>query len=239
MYKSSQTASFLRIEIRSVNIKNFSQKVSFYNSKEGPMKSLLFRATAPAVTLASCLCMFGGVASAQSASITDSGRDSTNEISFKNLCVLKVNNDTDVTLTNTNSQNATSGNSNVNNNDDVGNVTTGSASNSNSSSFNVSVTNTTGSCVPGERPETPGQGGGTTTPVTQASTPVSSSVAPAGGRGADVASVPVAQQVAVVPKGGVGAGGGSQAYLAGLTAITMASSAWVAQRLQRSFKVRV
>jgi hypothetical protein len=87
----------------------------------------------------------GGFDSADlsNASITDSGRDSSNEIEFKNIQVTHVDNDTDVSVHNDNDQSATSGDANVHNNDDVGHVTTGDASNTNSSSFSVSVSNTT------------------------------------------------------------------------------------------------
>jgi hypothetical protein len=201
------------------------------------MKALLFRATAPAVTLASCLVMFGGVANAQSASITDSGRDSDNKIEFINKCELKVDNDTHVSITNNNDQNATSGDANVKNNDDVGSVTTGNASNSNSSDFNVSVSNNTGSCLGQPAQPVGGQGGGggeVSTPVVTPTTVVA-----AGGMGGgEVATVPVAQQVAVVPAGGVGAGEGTPAYLAGLTAVTLGSSAFAMRRLQKSYKTR-
>jgi hypothetical protein len=205
-------------------------KKQISNYKEGLMKALLFRATAPAVTLASCLLMFGGVANAQSASITDSGRDSDNSISFKNICDLKVDNDTNVKIDNKNDQSASSGDANVSDNDDVGTVTTGNANNSNSSSFNVSVSNSTGSCLGNsQQPQQGGQGGGG-----EVSTPVVTPAA-AGGMGGEQSATPTAQ-VTAVPVGGVGAGEGGPAYLAGLTTITLASGAFAVRRLSKSYQ---
>jgi RNA binding exosome subunit len=85
----------------------------------------------------------GGAMDLSDASITDSGRDSSNEIKSINVVRTDVDNDTSVYVTNNNDQHASSGDANVKNNDDVGNVSTGDASNTNSSTFSVSVSNTT------------------------------------------------------------------------------------------------
>jgi hypothetical protein len=85
----------------------------------------------------------GGGSDLSNASITDSGRNSSNEIKSVNVVRTDVDNDTCVSVYNSNHQDADSGDANVRNNDDVGNVTTGDASNTNSSSFTMNVTNTT------------------------------------------------------------------------------------------------
>lgn len=79
--------------------------------------------------------------SAPEASITDSGRDSNNQISYQNRVTTNVTNDNTVKVTNNNSQTAMSGDANVNNNDDVRNVTTGDATNTSSATFSVNITN--------------------------------------------------------------------------------------------------
>lgn len=201
------------------------------------MKTLLLRATAPAVSLASCLVLFGGVASAQADTINNSGDHSTNTISNSTSCESTVTNTTSASLFNGNLQFAGSGDAKVKDNHNVSSVTTGNSSNSNTTSFTMNVTNGGGGCLPRQQqPSGGGQGGGETpTPVTPAST----TPTPVGGQGGgEVAALPQAQQVAVVPSGGVGAGEGSPAYLAGLSAITLASGALATKRLQRSFKNR-
>jgi hypothetical protein len=74
-------------------------------------------------------------------SMTDTGRDSYNKVSFENSVSTSVHNDTDICITNNNPQSATSGDAKVMNNDDVGSVSTGDASNTSTAVFSVSVTN--------------------------------------------------------------------------------------------------
>lgn len=196
------------------------------------MKSTALRVTGSVASLASCLVMFGGAASAQS--ISDTGHGSTNIIKVLNSCSSKVTNDTDFSIDNSNSQSSSSGTVEVTDNDDVNNVSTGNSSNSNDTSFDLSVTNSGGNaCAPESSTPTPpagGQGGETPTPVvatTTTVTPVS------GGQGGEVAAAP---EVAAVPVGGVGAGTGGQTYLAGLATVTLASTAAAAARLFRPLK---
>lgn len=82
-----------------------------------------------------------GGGSLSNASISDTGRDSTNIIKSENSVSTKVDNNTDVTLKNNNSQTATSGDVNVNGDNNVKNVSTGDATNTSTAVFDVSVTN--------------------------------------------------------------------------------------------------
>jgi hypothetical protein len=197
------------------------------------MKTSVLRATGSVASLASCLVLFGGVASAYS--ITDSGRDSNNVITLRDECKVSVNNVNDIIIRNNNPQDASSGNSNVSNNDDLsGSTSTGDASNSSSASFNVNVENSSApSCAPEQVPvkevprEVPSQSSNNVVTPTASSTPVGSR------GGGEVAAAP---QFAAVPVGGVGAGSGSPAYLASLIAVTLFSGALGAFRLQKSFR---
>lgn len=196
------------------------------------MKGLLFRATESVVGVASCLVLFGGVASAQS--IDTTGPGSNNVIKSSNECKLTVKNNNAVTVVNNNSQRANSGESSAEHNTTVGSVSSGNASNTNSSSFSVTLTNDTAGCLP-ERPAAP--------PVTPTTVTPATSV---GGRGAGEVTVSPAAQggqgagaQVVVPQGGVGAGSGGLAYLGGLVAVTLASGGLAVARLQRQLKVQL
>lgn len=195
------------------------------------MKGLLFRATESVVGVASCLVLFGGVASAQS--IDTTGPGSTNIIKSSNECKLTVKNNNNVTIVNNNPQYATSGESSAEKNTTVGSVSSGSASNNSSANFGVTITNDTGSCLPAQ-PTKPSN------PVTpnENNKPSVTPAATTGGRGAgEVAAVtPSGAAQVVVPEGGVGAGSGGQAYLSGLIAVTFASGALAVTRLQRHVK---
>jgi hypothetical protein len=188
------------------------------------MKGILFRATESAATVASCLVIFGGAASAQT--ISNTGPDSTNIIRSSNECSFTLRNDNDVNIVNNNPQTAVSGDSSGSENTTVGSVNSGNASNNSSADFNVVISNDTAGCVPPQQP-TPV----TPTEVTPEAAPT---VQPLGGRGGEAPAAQAAQAAqVVVPKGGVGAGAGGQAYLFGLIGVTTASSAWAAVRLGR------
>jgi hypothetical protein len=197
------------------------------------MKTSLLRAAGAFAGVASSVVLFGGVASAQQVTITDTGRDSVNIVKFKDECKVKVINNSNVHIENNNPQSATSGDSDVKNNDDVGSVNTGNASNTSTATFNVSVNNSTpASCSPvTPTPPTGGSGGGETPTVTPTTTVTGGS-----GGGETLGASTTVQQVAAVPVGGVGAGTGGIEYLGGLLAVTLMSGALATRRLQRSLR---
>jgi len=198
------------------------------------MKFTALRATGSTAAVLSCLMFSGGIANAD-ALIDNSGDKSVNVISVENKCNAYTSNQTWIDMINNNPQDAHSGNVGVKDNDDVGSVSSGNASNSSNTNFSSVVTNS-GSQACTTTTTQPsggnggGNGGGTTT--TTASTPVS------GGRGGGEATVSVNEVAQVtVPSGGVGAGAGSQSYLAGLVALVTASGAWTVARLRKQFKL--
>lgn len=83
----------------------------------------------------------GGDWSDAHVSMTDTGRDSYNEVEFENSSKTTVKNDTNICITNNNDQVATSGEAEAENNDDVGTVRSGDASNTSTAVFSVSVKN--------------------------------------------------------------------------------------------------
>lgn len=75
------------------------------------------------------------------ASISQTGADSLNRITFRNEVNTTVNNDTDVRITNNNSQTAVSGDAEAEKNTTVGDVRSGDATNVSTATFEVSVSN--------------------------------------------------------------------------------------------------
>jgi len=200
------------------------------------MKASVLRVTGSVASLASCLVLFGGVASAQSNTIKNTGKDSTNVIANLDVNSSSCDNHTSLSFESKNDQDVSSGSIWANGNNNVNGLSTGDASASNSNNFTADVNNgcgaqTTSTPTPTPTPTPPsgGQGGGGQTfTTTTVSAPVS------GGQGAgEVAQV---AQVSAVPQGGVGAGTGGTTYLEGLIAVTMASGALAAVRLQKPFK---
>jgi hypothetical protein len=105
----------------------------------------LTRISATVASSAALVAGFTGLAGAAPL-ISDSGRDSNNQIEFRNRVDTDVSNRTTLNLRNNNPQDAHSGNSNVRNNDDVdGDVTTGSATNDSWVEATVNVDNTSSS----------------------------------------------------------------------------------------------
>lgn len=223
------------------------------------MKASLLRVTGSVASVASCLVLFGGVASAQvtsttNATIDHTGEDSHNVIEINDKCEVNINNNNNVTIVNENTQVAESGDAsaggdkehengpallNEEHHEDgdgtsVDDVTSGDASNTNNTNVNVNIDNrayVTCFLMQQTPPPAPvgGSGAGTVTPTV---TPVATTAV--GGSGAGEGFV--AQQVAALPVGGVGAGTGGLEYLSGLAAVTLLSGAWATRRLQRSFK---
>jgi hypothetical protein len=202
------------------------------------MKTSLLRATGSVASIASCLVLFGGVASANPGHGDNGDRGDHWRPSMSNVKTCTVKNITNIHLNNDTEQTAESGDVTVTGNDSVGNVSSGDASNTNNTTFDVNVVN--GGCAPvtvtsgggNGGGQTGGMGGETPTPVvatTTSLTPVAAASTPAGGLGAGQETT--VAQVSVVPQGGVGAGTGGQGYLAGLTAVTLASGAAAGSRL--------
>ena len=79
--------------------------------------------------------------SGNTATLDQTGPESTNKVTFKNEVDINVRNDNDLKVTNNNSQHASSGDASVSGNTTGGNATSGSASNNNSTSTNVSYVN--------------------------------------------------------------------------------------------------
>jgi hypothetical protein len=84
--------------------------------------------------------MMGGGGS-NSASITETGPDSTNKVEFKDVTKVHVTNNNNVTVSNTNTQSATSGDAKVIGNTTGGNATSGGASNTNTTSTSFTLSN--------------------------------------------------------------------------------------------------
>lgn len=198
------------------------------------MRTSLLRVTGGIAGVASSLVLFGGVASAQTVSLSDTGRDSVNIVKISDDCSIKVHNNTNIHINNNNPQSAGSGDSEAEDNDDVGTVISGNASNTSTAHFNVDVNNSTPANCGTVTPPAGGSGGGggggapTVTPVTNT---------PAGGMGGgETLGASTVAQVSTVPVGGVGAGSGGAGYLGGLLAITLASGALATRRLHRSIR---
>ena len=204
------------------------------------MKTSILRVTGSVASIASCLVLFGGVASAQS--ISDTGSRSDNRIDIRNVCKVNVDNNTDIDIDSDVDQDADSGNVTVNDNTTVGNVSSGEASNTSTVSFGVNVENTTAGCfseIEEESEEVNGGGRGAgDSVVTPAGTTTTTQVGGgAGGLGAgNVAAGFVEAQQVAAPVGGVGAGTGGVEYLSGLVAVTLLSGTLAARRLYRPFK---
>lgn len=85
--------------------------------------------------------MGSGNGGSDSATISNTGPDSKNEVKFENKSAVTVDNNNDVHVSNTNNQTATSGNAEVSHNTTGGSATSGSAMNTSSSSFTIRLTN--------------------------------------------------------------------------------------------------
>lgn len=83
----------------------------------------------------------GSGGSNNSATISNTGPDSNNEVKIETKSYVDVSNKNDVHVSNTNEQSAYSGDAKVTHNTTGGSATTGAVSNSNSSSFTVRLTN--------------------------------------------------------------------------------------------------
>ncbi len=194
------------------------------------MKISALRATGSTAAVLGCLMFSGGVANAD-ALIDNSGDKSVNVITVENKCNAYTSNNNWIDMVNNNPQDAQSGNVGVKDSDDVRNVGSGNANNSSNTNFNSVITNNGSNACTTTQPSGGnggGDGGGTATPTT-------TTTAVSGGRGGGEATVSEVAQV-TVPSGAVGAGAGSQTYLASLVALTTASGAWAIARLRKQFK---
>ena len=85
--------------------------------------------------------MYGGNMGSDTASISNTGPNSHNEVEFKNEANLTVTNSNNVQISNTNTQSATSGSAEVEGNTTGGDATSGGASNTSSNTFSIDITN--------------------------------------------------------------------------------------------------
>lgn len=85
--------------------------------------------------------VISGVFGNQSATISNTGPQSTNKVAISNEVTTKINNTNDINVTNNNPQTATSGNSSVNTNTSGGNATTGTAKNDSTNNFTFNLNN--------------------------------------------------------------------------------------------------
>jgi len=85
--------------------------------------------------------MLGGVASADSVTITDTGFDSNQTTTINNTNISTVNNTNEIHIMNVNDQVAKTGDVKAADNTNVGNVGSGAASNNNDTTTDVSVNN--------------------------------------------------------------------------------------------------
>jgi len=106
------------------------------------MRQKLMRAFAIAVLGVS---LTGGVAAAQTGTISTTGQGSSNKVKSLNKVSNKVKNHVTATVTNSNSQSASSGNANANNNTTGGDVGTGMGMNSSSADISATVDNSSSS----------------------------------------------------------------------------------------------
>ncbi len=82
-----------------------------------------------------------GGGGSNTANINQTGPDSTNKVSFKEVVKVNVENNNNISVSNTNSQSATSGDAVVVHNTTAGDATSGDASNTNNTTVNFNVSN--------------------------------------------------------------------------------------------------